>query len=108
MITLDDDRPDGERRNLTIDDAQPNAADIKVVGVGGGGGNAVNRMISAGMKGVQFLVANTDCQALHNNRAALKLQLGSKLTKGLGAGGNPEVGRSEEPQDHYRLIRRQQ
>jgi len=79
---------------LTIEDSGPAAANIKVVGVGGGGGNAVNRMIAARVEGVQFLAANTDCQALHTNKAPIKLQLGAKLTKGLGAGGNPEIGRS--------------
>jgi cell division protein FtsZ len=69
------------------------AAKIKVVGVGGGGGNAVNNMICSAMKGVTFIAANTDVQALKNSRAEMKIQLGDKLTKGLGAGANPEVGR---------------
>jgi len=68
-------------------------ARIKVIGVGGGGGNAVNHMIDAGIEGVEFLVANTDMQALNRSAAPIKLQLGAKLTKGLGAGANPEVGR---------------
>ncbi|HWX42986.1 MAG TPA: hypothetical protein VN345_17690, partial [Blastocatellia bacterium] len=62
-------------------------ANIKVIGIGGGGGNAVNRMIEAGIEGVEFLVANTDLQALKSSRASVKLQIGEKLTKGLGAGG---------------------
>lgn len=68
-------------------------AKIKVVGVGGGGGNAVNNMISSVLKGVTFITANTDVQALNNSQAEYKIQLGDKLTKGLGAGANPSVGR---------------
>ncbi|MDA8229456.1 MAG: cell division protein FtsZ [Desulfitobacterium hafniense] len=76
-------------------------AEIKVIGVGGGGNNAVNRMITAGLKGVDFLAVNTDSQALHLSRAGQKIQIGSKLTKGLGAGANPEVGAkaAEESRD---------
>ena len=66
--------------------------EIKVIGVGGGGCNAINRMIEAGMKGVSFVAVNTDKQALAKNSAETKIQIGEKLTKGLGAGGNPEVG----------------
>ena len=66
--------------------------EIKVIGVGGGGCNAINRMIESGMKGVTFIAVNTDKQALQKNRAETKIQIGEKLTKGLGAGGNPEVG----------------
>ncbi len=68
-------------------------AKIKVVGVGGGGGNAVNRMIETGVKGVEFIVANTDYQVLSKSKADVKIQLGKQLTEGLGAGGKPEVGR---------------
>lgn len=68
-------------------------ARIKVVGVGGGGGNAINTMISSKLEGVEFMVANTDSQALNANMAPIKIQLGTKLTKGLGAGANPEIGR---------------
>lgn len=68
-------------------------ANIKVFGVGGGGGNAVNNMISSALRGVRFVAANTDVQALNRSKAEHKLQLGDKLTKGLGAGANPEVGR---------------
>lgn len=73
--------------------AQSMGARIKVVGVGGGGGNAVNTMIEAGLGGVDFIAANTDCQALERNLAGVKTQLGSELTRGLGAGANPEMGR---------------
>src|SRR5262245_52693936 len=66
---------------------------IKVVGVGGGGSNAVNRMVDAGLKGVEFLAVNTDAQALLMTDADLNVQLGSKVTRGLGAGANPDVGR---------------
>ncbi len=69
-----------------------NLACIKVIGVGGGGGNAVNRMIAANVQGVEFIAANTDAQALELSKAPTKVQLGSKLTRGLGAGGNPEIG----------------
>ncbi|MDO5569255.1 MAG: cell division protein FtsZ [bacterium] len=70
-----------------------NLAKIKVIGVGGGGCNAVNRMIESGLKGVEFIVANTDLQVLNNSQATNKLQIGSELTDGLGAGANPEIGR---------------
>ena len=68
-------------------------AKIKVIGVGGGGGNAVNRMIETGVKGVEFIVANTDYQVLSKSKADVKIQLGKQLTEGLGAGGKPEIGR---------------
>ena len=68
-------------------------AKIKVIGIGGGGCNAVNRMIESGVKGVEFIVANTDLQVLNNSRADIKIQIGTNLTDGLGAGANPEVGR---------------
>jgi len=79
------------------------AARIKVVGVGGGGGNAVNTMIAAGLPGVDFIAANTDAQALKANLAPIKMQLGEKLTRGLGAGGNPEVGKRSAQEDVERL-----
>ena len=71
---------------------ESNLQEIKVIGVGGGGCNAINRMIEAGMQGVTFIAVNTDKQALAKNRAETKVQIGEKLTKGLGAGGNPEIG----------------
>ncbi|MDH7478785.1 MAG: cell division protein FtsZ [Syntrophomonadaceae bacterium] len=76
-------------------------ANIKVIGVGGGGNNAVNRMITAGLKGVEFIAVNTDAQALNLSRAERKIQIGAKLTKGLGAGANPEIGQkaAEESRD---------
>ena len=78
-------------------------ARIKVVGVGGGGGNAVNTMIAAGLPGVDFIAANTDAQARRANLAPIKMQLGEKLTRGLGAGGNPEVGKRSAQEDVERL-----
>jgi len=80
------------------------SARIKVIGVGGGGGNAVNRMISAKMEGVEFVVANTDLQALQLSHAPVKIQLGVKLTNGLGAGANPEVGRKAALEDTDKII----
>ena len=81
-----------------------NNARIKVLGVGGGGNNAENRMIEAGVEGVEFIAANTDLQALQMSRAPKKLQLGVKLTNGLGAGANPEVGRQAALEDTDRII----
>ena len=85
-----------------MDDELP--AKIKVVGVGGGGGNAVNRMIQAGIGGVEFLVANTDQQAMKHSLAPTKLQIGSKLTKGLGAGANPDIGKQAALEDTDRIL----
>ena len=78
-------------------------ARIKVIGVGGGGGNAINTMINEGMEGVEFIAANTDIQALHRNLAPTKIRLGEKLTKGLGAGANPDIGRNAAIEDQGRL-----
>ncbi len=77
---------------LPEDDFAPNFARIKVVGIGGGGGNAVNRMIEANVEGVEFVAVNTDAQALLNSEAPVSVRIGDKLTKGLGAGGRPETG----------------
>jgi len=79
------------------------AAKIKVIGVGGGGGNAINSMIAAGLSGVDFIAANTDAQALANNRAPFKVQLGTELTRGLGAGADPEIGRAAALEDRDRI-----
>ncbi len=86
---------------LEFDQSAENFAVIKVVGVGGGGTNAVNRMIQAGLKGVEFIAINTDAQALALSQASSRLQIGSKLTKGLGAGANPDIGNkaAEESRD---------
>lgn len=89
---------------IFMDEPPITGARIKVIGVGGGGGNAVNRMIDAGIKGVEFIVANTDVQALNASKAPIKIQLGSKSTRGLGAGANPEVGRAAALEDHEKLL----
>jgi cell division protein FtsZ len=81
-----------------------NSAKIKVIGVGGGGGNAVNRMIESHLEGVEFVVANTDLQALKLSKAPVKIQLGVKLTNGLGAGANPDVGRKAALEDADKII----
>lgn len=78
---------------LEFDMETTHLAQIKVVGIGGGGGNAINRMIEAGVQGVEFITINTDAQALMHARSKLKLQIGEKLTRGLGAGANPEIGK---------------
>src|SRR5579862_9697420 len=83
---------------------QQQGAKIKVIGVGGGGCNAVNRMIRAKVEGVEFIAANTDLQALKLSQAPVKLQLGGKLTKGLGAGANPEVGRKAALEDTEKIL----
>ena len=85
-------------------DEIPHGARIKVIGVGGGGNNAVNRMISANVAGVEFIAANTDVQALQGSNAPVKLQLGVKLTSGLGAGANPDVGRRAALEDSDKII----
>jgi cell division protein FtsZ len=85
-------------------DEVPRGAKIKVIGVGGGGGNAVNRMIAANMEGVEFIAANTDRQALQLSHAPVKIQLGVKLTSGLGAGANPDVGRRAALEDSEKII----
>ena len=89
---------------ISFNEEPTNDAKIKVIGVGGGGGNAVNRMIDAGVEGIEFIVANTDLQALRLSRAPVKLQLGVKLTNGLGAGANPEVGRKAALEDSDKII----
>src|SRR4051812_35969972 len=89
---------------ISYNDDTRNDARIKVIGVGGGGGNAVNRMIDAGMDGIEFITANTDLQALRMSRAPMKIQLGVKLTNGLGAGANPEIGRKAALEDSDKII----
>jgi cell division protein FtsZ len=92
------------RLRLQIDEGPYNGAKIKVIGVGGGGSNAVNRMVRTGLDGVEFIVANTDLQALQTNAAPVKLQIGAKLTKGLGAGADPTVGRQAALEDTEKVI----
>ncbi|RAL23487.1 cell division protein FtsZ [Lujinxingia litoralis] len=89
---------------LEFDDADvSSAANIKVIGVGGGGGNAINTMITEGISNVEFIAANTDLQALETNLASVKIQLGGALTKGLGAGADPDVGRNSALEDQTRI-----
>ena len=98
---------DRARRPLFELEQQVQAAKIKVIGLGGGGGNAVSRMMAAQFTGVEFIVANTDMQALRSSPAPVKVQLGAKLTQGLGAGSNPDVGRNaalEDPETITRLL----
>src|SRR6266700_8415671 len=90
---------DDKRLRLRLEEEGSAGARIKVIGVGGGGSNAVNRMVQAGFEGVEFIVANTDLQALRTNAAPVKLQIGSKLTKGLGAGADPTIGRQTALED---------
>ena len=88
---------------FAFDEMVRNEAVIKVIGVGGGGGNALSTMINSGLKGVDFIAANTDLQALRNSPAETKIQLGGSLTRGLGAGANPEVGRNAAVEDRDRI-----
>jgi len=89
---------------ISFNEEARNDARIKVIGVGGGGNNAVNRMIDSGMEHIEFIVANTDLQALRMSRAGTKIQLGVKLTNGLGAGANPEIGRKAALEDSDKII----
>ena len=91
--------------NPTVSDIIPETlAKIKVVGVGGGGNNAVNRMITAGLRGVDFIAVNCDAQALFLSKAQNRIQIGEKLTKGLGAGANPEIGQKAAEESRDQLI----
>ena len=86
-----------------LEEEKPLNTVIKVVGVGGAGTNAVNRMIATGMTGIEFIVANTDAQQLRDSLASEKIQLGNKLTRGLGAGADPEIGRKAATEDRDRI-----
>src|SRR5580765_2170666 len=101
---MDDDILPMKRLRLRLEEEMSAGARIKVIGIGGGGSNAVNRMVQAGFEGVEFIVANTDLQALRTNAAPVKLQIGSKLTKGLGAGADPNVGRQAALEDTEKII----
>jgi cell division protein FtsZ len=96
--------PPDDALRIHYHDESQRAARIKVIGVGGGGNNAVNRMIAAGVEGVEFIAANTDAQALEQSHAPVKLQLGTKLTSGLGAGANPDIGRRAALEDSDKII----
>jgi cell division protein FtsZ len=100
----DDPRDAGRLRLRLEEERNEMSAKIKVIGVGGGGSNAVSRMVRAGFEGVEFIVANTDLQALQTNDAPVKLQIGAKLTKGLGCGADPNVGRSAALEDTELII----
>jgi cell division protein FtsZ len=94
-----------EKLRILLDDEETRTgARIKVIGVGGGGSNAVNRMAKAGLTGVEFIVCNTDRQALANSAAPIRVQIGSKLTKGLGAGADPNVGRAAALEDTQKIL----
>jgi len=101
MILFDD---QAETKRAVGPTAQMVPAKIKVIGVGGGGGNAVNRMIAANLRGIEFIAANTDVQALSKCQAAVKLQLGSQITRGLGAGADPEIGRKAALEDTDKIL----
>ena len=88
---------------FTFEDTSAQSANIKVIGVGGGGGNALNNMITQKLRGVEFIVANTDAQAIERNDADIKLQLGADITRGLGAGANPQIGREAAAAEKDRL-----
>lgn len=103
MILLDE-TPMETELPITLGEVDQAPAKIKVIGIGGGGGNAVNRMITANIRGIEFISANTDVQALRRSEAPTKLQLGPSLTRGLGAGGDPEVGRKSALEDTERIL----
>jgi cell division protein FtsZ len=103
-MILFDDREEARRVSMTMLDADMVPAKIKVIGVGGGGGNAVNRMIAANLRGIEFIAGNTDLQALSKCKAQLKLQLGREITRGLGAGADPEVGRKAALEDTEKIL----
>src|SRR3954464_5393434 len=101
---MDHEKIESAEIRIQFHEEGPRGAKIKVIGVGGGGGNAVNRMIQAGLEGVEFIAANTDVQALKLSLAPVKLQLGVRLTAGLGAGANPDVGRRAALEDSEKII----
>ncbi len=104
MILFDETTKESGGLPITLEAADQAPAKIKVIGIGGGGGNAVNRMISADLRGIEFISANTDVQALRRSDAPMKLQLGHDLTRGLGAGGDPEIGRKSALEDTERIL----
>jgi cell division protein FtsZ len=104
MIRFDDEKTGPGSGSLSLGESVDSTARIKVIGVGGGGGNAVNRMIASKIAGVEFLAANTDLQALKTSHAPVRVPLGSKLTKGLGCGADPEIGRKAALEDTERIL----
>lgn len=103
-MILFDDREEARRVSMSMLDCDMVPAKIKVIGVGGGGGNAVNRMIASNLRGIEFIAGNTDLQALAKCKAQHKLQLGREITRGLGAGADPEVGRKAALEDTERIL----
>lgn len=103
-MILFDDQPEGGLLSITLEEGDGLPAKIRVIGVGGGGGNAVNRMVEAGVRGIEFVAANTDVQALKRSKASVRLQLGPSLTRGLGAGGDPDTGRKSALEDTDRIL----
>ncbi len=103
-MILFDEPTDSQAQSVLIEDIDQMPAKIKVVGVGGGGGNAVNRMIAAQLRGIEFISANTDIQSLNRSSAPTKLQVGTTLTRGLGVGGDPEIGRKAALEDTERIL----
>ena len=103
MILFDENEQDSDL-SITLDSLEVLAPKIKVMGIGGGGGNAVNRMIQARLRGIEFIAANTDLQALSRCQAPVKLQLGRSITRGLGAGSDPEIGRRSALEDTDRIL----
>jgi cell division protein FtsZ len=101
---MNEETKESKRLRLRLDEEGTAGARIKVIGIGGGGSNAVNRMVQVGLDGVELIVANTDLQALRTSPAPIKLQIGSKLTKGLGAGADPNVGRQAALEDTDKII----
>src|SRR3984957_15057443 len=104
QAAMDQQKIETAEMRIQFHDEEIRGARIKVIGVGGGGGNAVNRMIQAGLEGGEFIAANTDVQALKLSLAPIKLQLGVRLTAGLGAGANPDVGRRAALEDSEKII----
>ncbi|HVR30907.1 MAG TPA: cell division protein FtsZ [Thermoanaerobaculia bacterium] len=103
MILFDDDA-NSDTQSIPVDTREVQPARIKVIGVGGGGSNAVNRMIDAQLRGIEFIAVNTDVQALAKCRAPMKIQLGKLITRGLGAGSDPEIGRKAALEDTERIL----
>jgi cell division protein FtsZ len=104
MIRFEEEGPEKDSDRLSLGEGLESSASIKVIGVGGGGGNAVNRMIASRISGVDFLTANTDLQALRGSHAPVRVQLGAKLTKGLGCGADPDIGRQAALEDTERIL----
>jgi len=100
---MEDEPMSNERLKFDFDESFDVCAKIKVVGVGGAGGNAINRMIESGLSGVDFIALNTDAQVLETNRAEKKIQIGKRLTKGLGAGANPDIGKRAAEEDQEEI-----